>query len=180
MPRRFTSMRISRLERAQVDETCAAVYDRFQQVRGNVPRMLRTVAHRPELLKTMFAHFHAIMETGTLGLKFKELIFVWVSQLNQCEYCLSAHLPLAEQSGWSDEALASLDHVEESTFFTEREKAALRYAERMIRDSNRVDDDLWAELRGHFDEGEIVELTSAIGLFHYFNVFNNALQMEST
>jgi alkylhydroperoxidase family enzyme len=43
-----------------------------------------------------------------------------------------------------------------------------------------VDDELWAELRRHFDEGEIVELLSAIGLFNYFNRFNDALQMEPT
>jgi alkylhydroperoxidase family enzyme len=43
-----------------------------------------------------------------------------------------------------------------------------------------VDDELWAELRRHFDEGETVELLSAIGLFNYFNRFNDALQMEPT
>ena len=43
-----------------------------------------------------------------------------------------------------------------------------------------VDDAFWAELRKHFDEGEIVELLAAIGLFNYFNRFNNALHMEPT
>ncbi len=56
----------------------------------------------------------------------------------------------------------------------------LRFAERMTLDSNNVDEKLWQELRAHFDEGEIVELASAIGLFNYFNLFNNALKMEST
>ena len=63
---------------------------------------------------------------------------------------------------------------------TEREKVALRFAERMTLDSNNVDDALWAQLRKCFDEAEVVELASAIGLFNYFNRFNNALQMEST
>jgi alkylhydroperoxidase family enzyme len=56
----------------------------------------------------------------------------------------------------------------------------LRFAERMTLHSNNVDEALWAELRAHFDEGEVVELASAIGLFNYFNRFNNALKMEST
>lgn len=64
--------------------------------------------------------------------------------------------------------------------FSEQEKAVLRFAERMTRDSNNVDDVLWSQLRAHFDEGEVVELASAIGLFNYFNLFNNALKMEST
>jgi len=43
-----------------------------------------------------------------------------------------------------------------------------------------VDDKLWKEVREHFDEGEVVELLSAIGLFNYFNRFNDALAMEPT
>jgi alkylhydroperoxidase family enzyme len=43
-----------------------------------------------------------------------------------------------------------------------------------------VDDALWARLREHFDEGEIIELAAAIGLFNYFNRFNNSLRMEPT
>ena len=50
----------------------------------------------------------------------------------------------------------------------------------MTLDSNNVDEALWSQLRSHFDEGEVVELASAIGLFNYFNLFNNALEMEST
>jgi alkylhydroperoxidase family enzyme len=56
----------------------------------------------------------------------------------------------------------------------------LRFAERVTLDSNNVDEQLWTELRKHFDEGQIVELTMAAGLFNYFNRFNNALQMEPT
>jgi alkylhydroperoxidase family enzyme len=43
-----------------------------------------------------------------------------------------------------------------------------------------VDDQLWADVRRLYDEGEVVELVSAIGLFNYFNRFNDALQMEPT
>jgi hypothetical protein len=43
-----------------------------------------------------------------------------------------------------------------------------------------VSDEQFAELRGFYSEGEIVELLCAIGLFNYFNRFNNALQMEPT
>jgi alkylhydroperoxidase family enzyme len=57
---------------------------------------------------------------------------------------------------------------------------ALRLAERVTRDAHSVDDQLWNELRRHYDEGEIVELISAIGLFNYFNRFNDALLMEPT
>lgn len=79
-------MRISRLEREQVDAETAAIYDHMMKVRGNVPNMFRTVAHRPEIMKTMIAHFRAVMESGTLGAKLKELVITRTSQINHCEY----------------------------------------------------------------------------------------------
>ena len=57
---------------------------------------------------------------------------------------------------------------------------ALRLTECVTRDAHSVDEPLWNELRQHYDEGEIVELLSAIGLFNYFNRFNDALLMEPT
>ncbi|MGE5322343.1 MAG: carboxymuconolactone decarboxylase family protein [Actinomycetota bacterium] len=57
---------------------------------------------------------------------------------------------------------------------------ALRLTERVTRDAHNVDEPFWNELRQHYDEGEIVELLAAIGLFNYFNRFNDALLMEPT
>ena len=79
-------MRITRLEKSQVDSNTGAIYDHFLKERGNVPNMFRTVAHRPEILRTMIAHFRAVMETGTVGAKLKELVILRTSQLNRCEY----------------------------------------------------------------------------------------------
>jgi len=79
-------MRITRLEKSQVDANTGAIYDHFLKERGNVPNMFRTVAHRPEILRTMIAHFRAVMETGTVGAKLKELVILRTSQLNRCEY----------------------------------------------------------------------------------------------
>ena len=79
-------MRISRLERSQVDAATGEIYDFFLKQRGNIPNMFRTVAHRPEIFRTMIANFRAVMETGTLGARLKEILFVRVSQINHCEY----------------------------------------------------------------------------------------------
>lgn len=63
---------------------------------------------------------------------------------------------------------------------TPEEQVALRYAEQLTLDAKRVADDLWDELRVHFDEAQIVELTAAAGLFNFFNRFNDALQIDIT
>jgi alkylhydroperoxidase family enzyme len=79
-------LRISRLDKSQVDEQTAAVYDWFKHSRGNVPNMFRTFAHRPEIMQTAVAHLRAIMETGTVEKKLKQLVITRTSQINRCEY----------------------------------------------------------------------------------------------
>ncbi len=87
---------------------------------------------------------------------------------------------MARRQGWTDDQINHLADFEQRADFTPAEKAALRLAERETLDPHSIDDELWAELRRHFDEGEIVELASAIGLFNYFNRVNDALKMEPT
>jgi alkylhydroperoxidase family enzyme len=79
-------MRISRLDKSEVDAQTAEVYDWFLQSRGNVPNMFRTVAHRPEIMQTAVAHLRAILETGTVPKKIKQLVITRTSQVNRCEY----------------------------------------------------------------------------------------------
>ena len=64
--------------------------------------------------------------------------------------------------------------------FSEAELAALRFSEALTTDCNAVADEVFAELRKHFDEAEVVEICMVVGLFNYFNVVNNALRVEPT
>ncbi len=172
--------RISKLDRDEVSAETAARYDKAFAQRGNVPNMFRVMAHRPEIFATMQAHFAAVLNTGTVSTKLKELIIVRTSQVNDTPYCLASHTILARNLGWSDEQLAHLAEWRERADFTAAEKAALRLAETVTRDAHSVTDEQFAALLGFYSEGEIVELLCAIGLFNYFNRFNNALQMEPT
>jgi uncharacterized peroxidase-related enzyme len=172
--------RISRLDRSDVTPELAALYDKAFAQRGNVPNMFRVMAHRPEIFATMQAHFGAVLNTGTVPAKLKELIIVRTSQLNDTPYCLASHTILARGLGWTDDQLAHLADWPRRQDFTPAEKAALRLAETVTRDAHALSDEQFAELRGFYTEGEIVELLCAIGLFNYFNRFNNALRMEPT
>jgi alkylhydroperoxidase family enzyme len=88
---------------------------------------------------------------------------------------------LAKQLGASQELLDAMFHIDEHRDrFTPAELAALTLAERMTTDARNVDEEVWAELRTHFDEGQIIELAAVIGLFNYFNRFNDALRVEIT
>ena len=87
---------------------------------------------------------------------------------------------MARKHGWTDEQLNDLANFRIRTDFTEAEKAALELAERETRDAHSVDDELWARLKQHYDDGQIIELAAAIGVFNYFNRFNDVLKMEPT
>lgn len=87
---------------------------------------------------------------------------------------------MARRLGWSEDLLAHLAEFETRSDLSDKEKAAIRFAERMTTDAHHVDDALWNDLRRHYDEGEVIELACVIGLFNYFNRFNDALRMEPT
>ena len=86
---------------------------------------------------------------------------------------------MARRYGWPDDILQQLGRFEELDL-DEPTRLALRFAEQMTLDSNHIGEDLFTALRVHFDEGQVVEIASVIGLFNYFNRFNNALEMEPT
>ena len=75
---------------------------------------------------------------------------------------------LAEVTSWRD-----------SRLFSEAERAALEYAERMTITGERVDDALFARLRQHYTEAQIVELTAAIAFENFRSKFNPPLGVEA-
>ena len=172
--------RISRLNRDQVSGASLAIYDRVLRDRGNVPNMFRTMAHRPQLFETIIAHMDVVLKTGTVSTALKELCIVRTSQLNCTEYCLASHTMLAKRLGWTHEQIAALPTAATSDLFTDSEKVAIHLAEVMTKDQHRYSDEDFARLRSFYSEGEVVELMAAIGLFNYFNRFNDMLKMEPT
>jgi uncharacterized peroxidase-related enzyme len=171
--------RISRLNRSEVRPSSVAIYDRTLRDRGNVPNMFRTMAHRPEIFETIIAHMDAVLNTGTLSKALKELVIVRTSQCNRTPYCLASHTAICKRLGWNDTQLEALKSAEASDF-TNAEKAAIHLAETMTLNPHSYSDSDLQHLRSFYSEGEVVELMAAIGLFNYFNRFNDLLQMEPT
>ena len=81
------------------------------------------------------------------------------------------------KAGIPSEKLAALASYAESPHFTEREKAALEFSERITRDDREVSDACFARLREHFTEPEIVELTFIIGYQTFASKFAKAFQL---
>jgi len=87
---------------------------------------------------------------------------------------------LAKRHGWSEEQIQDLANFRTRTDFTDAEKVALELAEKETLDPKGIDDALWSRIKQHFDDGQIIELSAAIGLFNYFNRFNDVMKMEPT
>ena len=82
----MTTRRITPLAPDQAPPEVAPIFETYRKERGNIPNMFRTVALRPNHLRTMIAHFRTVMNEGTVPRLLKELLWVLISNLNGCRY----------------------------------------------------------------------------------------------
>src|SRR6202042_2084398 len=102
----------------------------------------------------------------------RELIRVRASQLNGCAYCIDMHTKDARAAGEAEHRLYALNAWRETPFFTARERAALEWTEHLTLIASReVSDELYARVREHFTEEEIVLLTLAVVQINGYNRF---------
>ena len=98
------------------------------------------------------------------------LIKLRASQINGCAYCLDMHWKDLKSIGESDQRLYELNAWEESPFYTDRERAALAWTEAVTRIADsRVPDNVYEQVRKHFSETEIANLTLAIATINAWN-----------
>jgi AhpD family alkylhydroperoxidase len=107
----------------------------------------------------------------------RTLVTVRVSQINWCSFCVDVNSAMALKRGISEgKLLAIADHAA-SPLFTDRERAALAYCESMTYTNRRPTDQNLADLRRHFDDDAIIELTALVAFQNLSSKFNAALQV---
>jgi 4-carboxymuconolactone decarboxylase len=141
--------------------------------RGAEP--LELLAHAPELLRGCLAHQQAAAEASRVPTRLKHLAELKAATLTNCEYCIDLGSQISRRAGLSDELLLALPFYRTSPLFTELEQLVLDYAVAVTRTPVEVSEELFAELREHFDEAQLVELTHAIALENLYGRFNLAL-----
>jgi AhpD family alkylhydroperoxidase len=126
----------------------------------------------PAALKAMYA-LQVAVNTSGLEPSLQELIKLRVSQINGCAFCIDMHFREAKAKGEKEERLYLLDAWRESPVYTDRERAALAWAEAVtLVSQTHVPDDVFAEARKHFDESELVNLTLAVVAINGWNRFS--------
>jgi AhpD family alkylhydroperoxidase len=105
----------------------------------------------------------------------RSLVTVRVSQLNGCRFCVDLNSATLLRRGVDLEKVNALDNWQQSPLFTDTERIALAYAEAVTLRSSAIDDGLIQQLKSHFDEDAVVELTALIGFQNLSSKFNSAL-----
>lgn len=105
----------------------------------------------------------------------RSLVQVRVSQINGCGFCVDINAASGLVRGADAKKLAQLARFAQSDAFSEREKAALRYAEAVTDSNLGTDAALVGALRRHFDDDAIIELTALIAYQNMSSKFNAAL-----
>jgi alkylhydroperoxidase family enzyme len=83
------------------------------------------------------------------------------------------------QAGAAEDKIGAVEQAATSPLFDEAERAALAFAEAMTVTGRRVDDALFARVRAHFTEAQVVELSAAVALENFRSKFNTALGIEA-
>lgn len=107
------------------------------------------------------------------------LIKLRTSQINGCAYCLDMHWKDLRAAGEGEQRLYSLDAWRESPYYTERERAALAWTEAVtLITQGHVPDSVYEEVRQHFNDKELADLTLAVATINAWNRLAIAARVE--
>jgi AhpD family alkylhydroperoxidase len=126
------------------------------------PRVVSIMLRNPKAGAAWVEYWNKLLYHGVLPHKLKEMCRIKISVAHQCGYCSTVRSHVAKADGLTEDLVTQLLDYESSTQFSEREKAALRYADAFKKGEHAIDsDEIFAQLREHFSDEEIIEL----GLF---------------
>ena len=156
----------------------AAIYREFAAGYGPFRNQVAVFAHVPVALRHLMAMLLELRAAATLPKRYLELAIVTVSKLNACDYCVAHHTPFLAVEGVSPAGAERLPDYRDHPELDPVDKLVVEYAIAAWEHPNRIPDALFARLREHFSEAQIVELTLRITLCGFFNKFNDALRIE--
>jgi uncharacterized peroxidase-related enzyme len=136
----------------------------------------RMMAHRPEAMQAFQGLYKSVMGPGVLDRRIKEMVYLAVSCVNECDYCTAHHLKGARAAGLTESEIYEIQ-AENNQHFTPKEQAALHYARELTRTADVEGVHRYA-VEELFSNDQVVELTMVVCLAHFTNRFNNGLQVS--
>ncbi len=167
---------MARIALVQMEDASLEVKEIYEQkLKGKPGNAQKALAHRPEMLKNFLGFYGSVGRS--LDRKLYELIYIRVSVINGCEYCLQHHVASSKRVGLTPEDWAALKAGDYGRF-TEKERAALVYAEKLTRTPGAIADADFVDIKKHFSDAEIVDIHLLTGLANVTNRFTGPLGLE--
>lgn len=170
-----TAPPISAISKENAAPEVQPIFEKLTNNFGKMPAFFGTMARAPHALAAFVPFYGAVIEKGTVEPKYKELAYLKTSLINGCEYCFRAHSASGKKHGVSDAQIQGLAFYHRNPAFDAKEKAVLLYAERVTRGAAGIRPSESNELKQHFNEDQIVELTLVISMANFTNRFNDAV-----
>lgn len=169
--------RVSDVPIDAVPDDVKPVYERFASEYGPFLNQVRVFAHRPSAVKHIMGLLLDLKDEQVLPKRYLEIVLVAVSKLNECQYCVAHHTPRLIEQGLAPETVSNI---------LEPDCPGLDAIDRLVRDyavavtehPQTIRDKIFDDLKQHFSEEQIVELTLRTALCGFFNRFNDALMIE--
>ena len=127
--------------------------------------LTRIFGHCPEMAKGLSAFAGSLKVNRTVPERLVELVRLRIAFHNQCRSCMAIRYSDAVADGVTEGLVCSLERPQEAENLSAAEKAAIRYGELMATDHLAIDDAMYADLRAHFSEAQIVELGMTVAFF---------------
>lgn len=170
--------RVRDVEIEEVPEDVRPVYQRFASEYGPFLNQVKVFAHRPPALRHIMGLLLDLAGEALLPKRYLEIVLVVVSKLNECTYCVAHHAPRLIDQGLPPDAVENI--LEEKVpHFDEVDLLVRDFAVQVTNKPQTMRDAIFTELRKHFSEEQIVELTLRTALCGFFNRFNDALMIET-
>ncbi len=170
-------MRLEPVDRPRSLVTRVAYWMGRRQL-GAVPSVFKVFYSRAPRLGMLGYRIVRTLESLSLEPELRHLVMLQTSMQNGCGFCADLHKAQLVREKIGLVKFRALADFRTSEAFSDRERAALAYAEEVTRERN-ARDATFAELQKHFDEGEIVELVWLCALGNYFNLIAVPLGLES-
>jgi 4-carboxymuconolactone decarboxylase len=169
--------RVSYIEEKDHPELAAEI-GKIKGGRGALINIYKLLLHSPKVCMAWFEYIGAIRWGTTISPRLRELAIVRIAQAANYAYALRQHVPaIAVADGVSIEECEALKDWRPSKFFNEAERAALAYVD-AVREGTGVPDDVFAAVRKHYSEREVVELTVLCGAYIMHNRVFTALRVD--
>jgi alkylhydroperoxidase family enzyme len=176
--------RVRMIEPNEANPETRRVYDGVLKQWGRISNFSKVLAHQPAALEGWMLPNEMIrlanIKSDPDYVKIQQLVIIKTSALNQSAYCMSHNVPLGKKIGLTSEQIAAAqgDDYMSSPALDARQKAAVRWADVVTRMTARDDEAAFAEMKEHFTEQQIVELTVFCGMWNYSNRLCEALHVD--